>query len=111
MIQDYIFDGTVSLLPDVLAVNEWELDGGTDTDRPDSSTALAGCQRQCGNLINNRYTISCNTKPNQTIDKKQSLTAPPHCQCELNTVTKSHFTRTVFNYAFFAVIQSVAFQS
>ena len=30
-LQDYIIDGTVSLLPDVLAVNEWELDGGTDT--------------------------------------------------------------------------------
>ena len=32
------FDSTVSLLPDVPAVNEWELDDGTDTDR------LAGWQ-------------------------------------------------------------------
>ena len=74
------FDSAVSLLPDVPAVNEWELDEGTDTDRLDSSTGLAGCQRQCGILINNRpeygmvtiyvlyHAIPPQTKPNQTIE-------------------------------------------
>ena len=78
-LQDYIFDGTVSSPPDVLAVNEWELDGGTDTDRPDSSTALAGCQRQYGILNNNNNNNNKNNNKQKT-DRPDSSTPLAGCQ-------------------------------